>query len=325
MSKFKWQLERASNKFTCPSCGREKRFKRYVYEHNGEYIDDSVGICDRKNSCKYHYPPKQFFKDRGLDASSMIPKEYMINSYQMETKQEAKIYSIDNKWIDVALSCDTSFMSFLKTKFTEEQINEIQILYFLGAVDYGDGEEGDVIFWQVDSLKRVRAGKIMKYNPTTGKRLHSKDAINWLHKISEVKEGLPEGWHLTQCLFGEHLITSYPLKPICLVESEKTAIIASVYLPEYNWLATGGLQNFNIKMCNALNGKTVEVFPDIGAFEEWSNKAKEISKELDIEFIFNTYLEENSTPEQKELGIDIGDVILDGKASDLIEFMSKKK
>ena len=41
------------------------------------------------------------------------------------------------------------------------------------------------------------------------------------------------------CLYGEHLLDNS--KPVCIVESEKTAVIASFFYPQYNWLATGGV------------------------------------------------------------------------------------
>ena len=312
---YKWFLEKANHKFTCPHCGNEKRFKRYVYEHNGEYIDDSVGMCDRINSCGYHYTPKQFFEDRGIDANSKILKGYnnlKNNKYnQVKQNQEAKIYTIDKKWITDSLSNETSFVKFLETKFTKEQINEIQRLYFLGEVDNCDGKEKDVIFWQVDTLLRVRAGKIMKYDKITGKRLHSQEAINWVHKVPIVKDELPEDWEMTQCLFGEHLLAIYPQKPICLVESEKAAIITSVYFPQYSWLATGGASQFTKERCQSLKEKTIELFPDLGMFDTWKIKASEIEKELNCKFHLNTFLEENATPEQREQGLDIADILLD--------------
>ena len=58
---------------------------------------------------------------------------------------------------------------------------------------------------------------------------------------------LPENWELTQCLFGEHLLSAIDekQKTVALVESEKTAIIASCIMPKYIWLATGGKSQFN--------------------------------------------------------------------------------
>jgi hypothetical protein len=314
---YKWHLEKENHKFTCPHCGEKKRFKRYVYEHNGEYIDETVGMCDRINTCGYHLTPKQFFASRGIDANSVLPKGYNNlknnTSYQVKKKEEAKIFTIDNKWITKALSNETSFVKFLETKFSEKQINEIQRLYFLGEVDNCDGKEKDVIFWQVDSLLRVRAGKIMKYDKTTGKRLHSQYGINWVHNIKVVKEELLEDWKMTQCLFGEHLLAIYPQKPICLVESEKAAIIASVYFPQYNWLATGGASQFSKERCQSLKGKMIELFPDLGMFEKWKIKASEIENELNCKFHLNTFLEESATPEQREQGLDIADILLDKK------------
>lgn len=51
---------------------------------------------------------------------------------------------------------------------------------------------------------------------------------------------LPADWQLSQCLFGEHLLALYQGKPVGLVESEKTAVIAAGLMPKYMWLATGG-------------------------------------------------------------------------------------
>ena len=65
----------------------------------------------------------------------------------------------------------------------------------------------------------------MLYSPKTGKR--SKEpyhAPNWVHKVLN----LPE-FSLQQCFFGEHLLKGNT-KPVAICESEKTAIIASVYL-----------------------------------------------------------------------------------------------
>ena len=37
---------------------------------------------------------------------------------------------------------------------------------------------------------------------------------------------------MTQCLFGEHLLTRYPERIVALVEAEKTAVIGAGFIPE---------------------------------------------------------------------------------------------
>lgn len=47
---------------TCPHCGAEK-FTLYVDVDTGLPLADYVGRCERINSCRYHYPPREYFKN----------------------------------------------------------------------------------------------------------------------------------------------------------------------------------------------------------------------------------------------------------------------
>ncbi len=103
--------------------------------------------------------------------------------------------------------------------------------------------------------------------------------INWLHKA--IKE---PNFNLCQCLFGLHLINEDYQKEIAIVESEKTAITMSIYVPDYIWLATGSSGNFKYKLLEPLKKRNCFAFPDNGEFTNWSNKAKELkSKGFKIE------------------------------------------
>lgn len=94
---------------------------------------------------------------------------------------------------------------------------------------------------------------------------------------------------------------------MALVESEKTAVICSLLLPEYTWLAIGGKSQFNDRLM-VLKGRKVTAFPDIDGYDEWRKKAKNYPM-LDI--TISDILERNATPEQRERQVDIADLLLE--------------
>lgn len=87
------------------------------------------------------------------------------------------------------------------------------------------------------------------------------------------------GFNLCQCLFGLHLINEDYQKSIAIVESEKTAVMMSIFLPDFIWLATGSKSNF--KLLEPLKKRNCIAFPDKGEFTNWSNKAKELKSKTD--------------------------------------------
>ena len=56
-----------------------------------------------------------------------------------------------------------------------------------------------------------------------------------------------------------------------MVEAEKTALIGAGFIPEYNWLATGGMSGVN-DLVNILQGKKILIFPDVDAYDYWKNQ-----------------------------------------------------
>lgn len=59
---------------------------------------------------------------------------------------------------------------------------------------------------------------------------------------------MQQEFNLKQCLYGEHLLKD-KTKPIAVGESEKTAVIASAYLPQFIWVATSGASELSIEKC----------------------------------------------------------------------------
>lgn len=153
---------------------------------------------------------------------------------------------------------------------------------------------GAVIFWQIDNAKKIRTGKLMEYDPVTGKR---SGYINWVHSFNE-------DYGLKQCFFGEHLITRK--KVIGVVESEKTACIMSYILPNRTWIASGGSNGLTKEKCSALKGYEVVLFPDHGKYKEWSDKALEIGLNCQISIDCEEWFEK----ELIKKGEDIADYYL---------------
>jgi hypothetical protein len=187
-----------------------------------------------------------------------------------------------------------------------EQIKQGSENYALGAT-----KSKEVIFWQIDIKGKVRTGKIMQYNSTTGKRIkHQSGAIDWVHNKLKKTGALPEDFNLQQCFFGEHLLKIYPEKSVAIVESEKSAIIASIIFPDLIWLAAGSLNGLSIEKCQVLNGRDITLYPDLGAFGKWKTKATEIQNQCNCNIILSNLLEVEATDNDRENSLDIADYII---------------
>jgi hypothetical protein len=214
-----------------------------------------------------------------------------------------------------------NFVQFLYDRFGVDATNKAIATYYIGTSEHQftnpdfpryKSEKGATVFWQIDIEGKIRTGKIMLYNATTGKRVKEPfNHINWVHKALKMPD-----FELKQCLFGEHLLKGNT-KPIAMVESEKTAIIASIYLPQFVWVAVGSLTNLNAEKCKVLQGRKVVLYPDLNGFEKWSLKAKELSHIK--KFTISDLLETKATEKEKESGLDLADYLLRFDPKDFIK------
>ena len=97
-------------------------------------------------------------------------------------------------------------------------------------------------------------------------------------------------------------------KPIAIVESEKTAIISSMYLPEFIWLACGSANNLNKAKTKALKGRNVVLFPDLKCFDLWNNKIPQLTSL--VTFRTSTLLKDKATETEKQQGLDLADYLI---------------
>ena len=317
MDKHRFTLEKYKGKntrFFCPGCNhREKSFSRYIDLETNEYVSDNVGRCGRENNCGYHYTPKQFFEDN-KHLCEMPPKAYNSNFRAVSSPIGTKLSFIPFDAFKLSLcNFDTNkFIQYLKSLFGEEETKKLIEKYYLGTSNYQfwnkefpnyRSEQGATIFWQIDIENNLRTGKIMLYRTDNGKRIKDPFThIQWVHTFLKIKD-----FNLQQCFFGEHLLRKKN-KTVALVESEKTAIIASVYLPNFIWLATGSINNLKVEMFKTLRGRTVILFPDLKGFDKWRDKAKELMSIANVHV--SDYLERIATGEEKKQGLDLADYLI---------------
>lgn len=254
-----------NSRYTCPSCGRVHCFTLYVDGNNNPIAED-VGRCEHRNSCGYEKTPKMYFEENPTERKEFRPTP------APQPKKEEKTDYIPFSLIQQSESTNNTLMDYLRKYFTDEALNKVTADYHLGST-----KKREIIFPQIDKLSMCHTGKVMNYD-TDGHRIKGKiDAIDWLHARLMKKQGKQaSNFHLRQCLFGEHLLPKRPKDIVCLTESEKAAIIASIVFPTFIWVSCGGKQGLTLERCKALSGRDVIVYADADATGEWKEKIKQL-------------------------------------------------
>lgn len=321
-----------ASRYTCPSCGKHKQLTRYINVETNKHLSSEVGKCNRDINCGYHYTPKQFFQDNTHQNPFVIPSNAR-DLYSHGGVSRPSTQPIARGSASPRTTFDTTnlnpnhnlkplqgfgvippqifkqslshyhannFTLFLTNLFGTEITSTLITKYYIGTSKHWNGS---TVFWQIDTDKIIRTGKIMLYNPTTGKRVKQPfNHITWVHTVA-----CNANFSLRQCLFGEHLLKDTS-KSVAIVESEKTAIIASVYLPNFIWLGCGSLTNITKEKCQVLSGRKVILYPDLKCLDKWNEKAKELSSITN--FTVSDFLEKKATDPDKQSGLDLADYLI---------------
>lgn len=302
VSPYRYTLEPYKGKASrhaCPQCGHRHTFTRYIDTTTGEHLAEHVGRCDREDRCGYHFKPREFFAAGGeRPAADWTPPP---------PPPELPGYRMDRAEVDRTIGEPCHLLQYLGTlgRLDPDKVKLTAAEYYVGGWNKPGKYQGAATFWQVDRDGQVRGAKVVQYDPATGHRM--KDGATWAHSQAG---GIPEGYRLEQCLFGEHLLPKYPDAPVGIVESEKTALICRVLMPSVLWLATGGLGELKLGKLLPLADRHATLWPDLGkGFTEWSTKAPGLDP-LFASLKVSDLLERKATDADRGNGLDLADYLL---------------
>lgn len=302
--RYKITLDWSGKKLRCPQCGKQT-FVGYRDRENGEYTGAEFGRCDREIKCGYFRTPDS------EKPTIWIPQQ----------EEPQKIYFPSQTFEKCRTGYDVNsfYLAATKKGINAKKLTDILNKYRCGTLTKGD-YNGAICYPIIDRYGNIHSVQIKTFKPD----FHT-DQITWLHSILKKCENPPKWVNeyssqtlKTGCFFGEHLLRDKQ-SPVIIVESPKNAILGSIMMPDYIWLASVSLSMLSVKKMRVLKGRKVVLIPDTSkdsnAFEIWQNVAAEAEKLYQTTFTVNRFLEDNVTEDQKSKGYDIGDYIIDSIGS----------
>lgn len=277
-----------------PCCNRNNKDGKFV---TFKGYPKQYGYC---HSCgKKTLPPTIYKNDMGEEfiwnnvSNTFVPYVTQLShktvtrlSHKTVTqKKKTKLY-IDFQVVNKTTNNKTenNLLIYLRSKYSQKQVDLVKKMYYIGT-----NKNSGCVFWYVNKNQKAQKNKIVYYK-INGKRTN----------YFKVPYKNCDGYY--SCLYGEHLLQNNT-KPIILVESEKTAIVSSIELPEYTWLAYSGINGLTEEKLKPLSGEKIIIAPDLSknAFDIISNK-KEIFKSMFIDAKVLKLNKEYSDEHLKEKG-----------------------
>jgi len=245
----------------CHKSNKDGKFSNY------KNLPEKYGYC---HSCgKAILPPTQYKDDKGIeyqwnDINNCIEPIVLQMSYANviqvsnktvgRCKTTSKLVVVGPKYIPKELVLryndhkpENNLLVYIRRTYGDENAEHIKKMYYIGS-----SKDGGTIFWNINKNQNVQKAKVSYYT-IEGKRTN-KFKVPYKNK---------DGYF--SCLFGEHLINlkENVSKSIVLVESEKTAIICALHIPEYVWLSYGGINGLTKDKLNVLINHKVILVPDV--------------------------------------------------------------
>ncbi|GAB3877155.1 DUF6371 domain-containing protein [Hymenobacter segetis] len=317
------------SRLTCPNCDRPHCFRPYVDTETGQLLPDIYGMCDHEVSCNYKLSPYSRPAGGGLSYATATERNDEPQwSPLLPTPRRAVLAACPVDALTIPADVYAASLGhyeantlavLLREHFGWGIAAELLQRFHLGTSAHWPGA---CVFWLLDEQGRARGGQVVLYDATghTVKTPHRH--TTWAHtalSTAYTKRGeAAPSWlsdyaahaQKSPCLFGLPQLTTAPLHmPVALVESAKTAILATPYAPRFIWLATMGLSYLTAERLEPLRGRRIVLFPDAGAYEKWQTKAISLQA-AGFNISVSAELETTATEAERAAGLDVADVLL---------------
>ena len=224
-------------------------------------------------------------------------------------------------------TCRSDDSDFCLEVVARQWLTEAQMQHAAERYRLGRSRSGKTIFWMIDETGQVLDGHI---------------GSSWVSQMLQRRyPDLLTGIPTFHCLFGLHLVTlgtgsqcaampkalhsgacpqrEQSASKVCLIESERSAVILSEIYPEYIWLAWVYDANLTIDKLEPLSGHRVVLYPRASEAKEdftfCSEIASQARESYHLDITVSDILELHATPSQKARKIDLIDFLFEGKPS----------
>ena len=243
-----------------PCCQKQNKDGKFV---NYKGYSSIYGYC---HSCgTTRKPPSLYLDEKGnyyhwntvtqkFESVSQFPIINVIQktkncdtlNHDNSLQKLKSIKHIDFKVVKKTLRTDqeNNLLQYLRSNYEDYKVNFVKQLYYIGT-----SKKRGTVFWFVNKEGKAQKAKVSYYTEK-GKRTNR----------FEVPYTNADGF--LNCLYGEHLLTNNT-KPIILVESEKTAIVAKIELPQYTWLSYSGITGLTDDKLKVLENEKIIIVPDM--------------------------------------------------------------
>jgi hypothetical protein len=227
----RYSLEKhPQKKGPCPQCGQKGVF-RYFQDENGQRLDEQYGLCDRAAKCGHkHLPTGE------LVQATSLPDLVQLETVRPNQEQADALRQLVHDHT-------SHFHAYARTLgVTAEHLERWAVAT----------ERDRTVYLHLDANGQLVNAKWLKYQED-GRRDHDATPYSFTLRKEERKTK-----RFGFCLYGEHLLR--PIEeavPVCVVESEKSAVLASFFYPQFDWVGCGAANGITDEKIGALHGRPV--------------------------------------------------------------------